>query len=178
VRSTILIASPAAIPILQEQPYLALANTFADSAADDAMAHIREQERPLIVLERDFARSARGEAFINQLSVVMKGTGYEMRIVGVRRAERHKLRERIIIDGQAATVLDISTRGAHIISLAPVKPRQRLRISLKDGDRPLTGVAVWVHFELPEEGPRYRAGIEFGPSASSAVADYISERTR
>ena len=67
---------------------------------------------------------------------------------------------------------------AHIISLAPVKPRQRLRISLKDGDRPLTGVAVWVHFELPEEGPRYRAGIEFGPSASSAVADYISERTR
>jgi hypothetical protein len=178
VRSTILIASPAAIPILQEQPYLAAADTFLDSAADDAMTLIRAKERPLVVIERDFARSARGEAFINQLNAELKGKGYEMRIVGVRRAERHKLRERILIDGQSATVLDISIRGAHVISLAPVKPRQRVRVSLKDGDRPLTGVAVWVHFELPEEGPRYRAGIEFVPSAQSALADYIAERTR
>jgi hypothetical protein len=178
VRSTILIASPAAIPILQEQPYLAMANTFVDSEADEAMALIREQERPLVVLERDFARSARGEAFISQLNAELKGVGYEMRIVGVRRAERYKIRERIIIDGQSATVLDISTRGAHIISLAPVKPRQRVRVLLKEGDRPLTGVAVWVQFELPEEGPRYRAGIEFVAAASPVLAEYISERTR
>jgi hypothetical protein len=178
VRSTILIASPSAIPLLQEQPYLAIASTFVDTAADEALAVIRDKERPLIVLERDFARSAKGEAFINQLTVEMKGTGYEIRIVGVRRAERHKIRERIIMDGQAATVLDISIKGAHILSLAPVKPRQRVRISLKDGERPLTGVAVWVQFELPEEGPRYRAGIEFVPSASTAVAEYISERPR
>jgi len=130
------------------------------------------------VLERDFARSARGEAFINQLNTDLKGTGYEVRIVGVRRAARHKLRERIVIDGQSATVLDISTRGAHIISLAPVKPRQRVRVLLREGDRPLTGVAVWVHFELPDEGPRYRAGLEFASSASPTLAEYISERTR
>ena len=178
MRSTILIASPTAIEILQEQPYLQVAQAFVDSDTTDALALIREQERPLVVLERDFARSARGEAFINQLTSELKGTGYEVRIVGVRRATRHKLRERIVIDGQAATVLDISTRGAHIISLAPVKPRPRVRILLREGERPLTGVAVWVQFELPAEGPRYRAGIEFASSASSVLAEYISERTR
>jgi len=178
VRSTILIASPAAIEILQEQPYLQIAHAFADADVDDALAVIKEQQRPLVVLERDFARSARGEAFINQLNTDLKGTGYEVRIVGVRRAARHKLRERIVIDGQSATVLDISTRGAHIISLAPVKPRQRVRVLLREGDRPLTGVAVWVHFELPDEGPRYRAGLEFASSASPTLEEYISERTR
>jgi hypothetical protein len=177
VRSTILIASSTALEILQEQPYLQVAHTFVDSDVVNALARIKEQERPLVVIERDFARSARGEAFISQLSSELQGTSYEVHIVGVRRAVRHKLRERIQIDGQSATVLDISTKGAHILSMAPVKPRQRVRVLLKEGDRPLTGVAVWVHFELPEEGPRYRAGIEFASSASSALAAYISERT-
>ena len=176
MRSTILIASPTAIQILQEQPYLQVAHAFVDSDVNDALAVIREQDRPLVVLERDFARSARGEAFINQLNEELRGTRFEVRIVGVRRAARHKLRERILIDGQSATVLDISTKGAHILSMAPVKPRQRVRVLLREGDRPLTGVAVWVHFELPEEGPRYRAGIEFASSASQALSEYISER--
>jgi hypothetical protein len=68
VRSTILIASPAAIQILQEQPYLTVANAFSEADTEEAMALIRGQERPLVVLERDFARSARGEAFISQLN--------------------------------------------------------------------------------------------------------------
>ena len=90
VRSTILIASPTAIQILQEQPYLQIAHAFGDSDVNDALAVIRGQDRPLIVIERDFARSARGEAFINQLNEVMRGTQFEVRIVGVRRAAKRR----------------------------------------------------------------------------------------
>ena len=176
MRPTILIASPAAIAILQDQPYLAIAHAFPETALDEAMTVIREQERPQIVIERDFSRSARGEAFINQINQQLKGTDYEVQIIGVRKTPRHRMRERILIDGQSATILDISTKGAHIISLAPVKPRQRVRIVLREGERPLTGVAVWVQFELPEEGPRYRAGIEFASSAAALLTEFITKR--
>jgi hypothetical protein len=39
-------------------------------------------------------------------------------------------------------------------------------------------MAVWVQYELPKEGPRYRAGIQFADSAAAAVAEYISEVAR
>lgn len=178
MRPTFLIAPREALPILQDIPDFRDARAFADDDALHVIEALEGQDRPLVVVEKHFAATARGQAFIDLLTMELKGSGGEFRIAGVRRAARHKLHERVFLDGGAATVLDISTIGAHIVSSSPVKPRQRVRVSLRDGDRALTGTAVWVQLELPREGPRYSAGIEFVPAAAATLAEYISEIAR
>jgi PilZ domain len=178
VRPTFLIASNESIPILQELPDLHEARAFRDDDALHVIQALEGHDQPLVVIEKHFAATTRGQAFIDLLTMELKGSGGEFRIVGVRRAARHKLRERVFLDGGPATVLDISTMGAHIVASSPVKPHQRVRVSLREGDRALTGTAVWVQLELPREGPRYSAGIEFVPTAAATLAEYISEITR
>ncbi len=67
------------------------------------------------------------------------------------------------IDGNPATLLDLSIVGAMVVSPTILRPNQRVRMSLPDESRPVrfsAGVA-WASFEMPKGGPRYRAGIEF-----------------
>jgi hypothetical protein len=178
VRATILIAPPDLIPQLQHHPSVRDAQVFTDGETSQALDAISQHERPIVLVEQQFAASSLGQAFIRQVRLGPDGGLCEIQLVGVRRAARHKLHERVYLDGEAATLLDISTSGAHVLSSAPLKPRQRVRIALREGDRPLTGIAIWVHFELPREGPRYRAGVEFIESAAATLAEYISEITR
>jgi hypothetical protein len=149
VGPTFLIAPTESIPILQEQPYLREAQVFPDGDALRALEVISSQQQPLVVIEQSFAATVRGQAFIDLLTSALKGLGGEFRVVGARRAARHRINEKVLVDGNPATIVDISLTGAHIVSPTPVKPQQRLRVSLKDGDRPLTGTAVWVQLELP-----------------------------
>jgi len=67
-----------------------------------------------------------------------------------------------IIDGNPALVIDISMIGAQVISVSALRPNQRIRVSL-DGDQGLkfNAAVAWANYELPAEGPRYRAGIHF-----------------
>jgi hypothetical protein len=50
-----------------------------------------------------------------------------------------------------------------------------VRISLLDVERPIrfNGVVAWVMFEMPKEGPRYRAGVDFSDAAPESVARFI-----
>lgn len=178
MRPTFLIAPKESIAILQEIPDFRDARAFADEDALHVIQALEGQDKPLVVVEKHFAATTRGQAFIDLLTLELKGSGGEFRIAGVRRAARHKLQERVYLDGGSSTVLDISTMGAHIVSSSPVKPQQRVRVSLREGDRALTGTAVWVQLELPREGPRYSAGIEFVPAAAATLAEYISEIAR
>jgi len=178
VPPTFLIAAGDAISILQEQSYLRDAQVFDDADALKALEVISTQQQPLVVIEQSFAATVRGQAFIDLLTSALKGSGGEFRVVGARRAARHRVNEPVTLDGNPATLVDISLTGAHIVSALPVKPQQRVRVSLRDGDRALTGTAVWVQLELPQDGPRYRAGVRFVPSDSAALAEFISEITR
>jgi hypothetical protein len=99
-------------------------------------------------------------------------------MVAVRQSQRHRLVEPVFIDGSAGTLLDISTTGAHVLGTSPIQPAQRVYLAMKPGAPPLTAFAVWVQYELPKEGPQYRAGVEFTASAAAAVADYVAELTR
>jgi hypothetical protein len=84
---------------------------------------------------------------------------------GTRRAPRFKVNGHvtIIVDGNQATLIDISTIGAQVLSSAVLKPNQRLRIGLNDeyGDIRLRASVAWASFEISPSGPRYRAGIAF-----------------
>ena len=95
---------------------------------------------------------------------------------GTRRALRFKIIEgiEVLIDGNPAMLVDLSTVGAQVVSGTLLKPNQRVRLSFTDGAKPVrfsAGVA-WSAFELPKGGPRYRAGIEFFDADPEAVGRF------
>jgi hypothetical protein len=84
---------------------------------------------------------------------------------GTRRAPRFRIVDgvEVMVDGNTATLIDLSIVGAQVVSPTILKPNQRLRMALAEGKRPIrfsAGVA-WAFFELAKTGPQYRAGIEF-----------------
>ena len=95
---------------------------------------------------------------------------------GTRRALRFKIIEgiEVLIDGNPAMLVDLSTVGAQVVSGTLLKPNQRVRLSFLEGAKNVrfsAGVA-WSAFELPKAGPRYRAGIEFFDADPDAVGRF------
>jgi hypothetical protein len=178
VRQTVLIAPADAIPALRQQPFLQESVAFLDTDADIALDRIREDPPAIIAVEREFAASPAGQALLKQILADSNLATCQIQNVGVRRSLRYRVNERVLLDGATATLVDISTTGAHIVSPAALKPTQELYVALRLDSTPLLAVAVWVQYELPREGPQYRAGIQFAASAAAAVAEYIAEMAR
>jgi hypothetical protein len=101
---------------------------------------------------------------------------------GTRRVPRVRVADgiEVLIDGNPAMLIDLSTAGAMILSPTIVRPNQRVRMSLPDPLRPIRfGAAVaWAAFELLKVGPRYRAGIEFFDADAIAVQRFIDANRR
>jgi len=93
---------------------------------------------------------------------------------GTRRAPRFRISSPIgvLVDGNAATLVDVSTLGAQVVSSTVLKPNQRVRMALNDdqGSVRFNAAVAWASFEIPpKSGPRYRAGIEFVDADSASV---------
>jgi hypothetical protein len=101
---------------------------------------------------------------------------------GTRRAPRTKVVDNVevMIDGNPATLVDISVVGVQVVSVTILKPNQRVRLSLPDAARPIriTAGVAWASFEMPKAGPRYRAGIEFFDAEADAVAAWTAKVAR
>jgi hypothetical protein len=98
---------------------------------------------------------------------------------GTRRAKRVKVTEpvEILVDGNAAMLVDISTCGAQVVSVTILKPNQRVRVALTDEDGALrfNATVAWAAFEIPPgSGPRFRAGIDFVDADGGSVADFCA----
>ena len=162
--ATVLIAPSEHLGGLQEQRGLKGAQVFPDTDAHMALDVIARERPQLIALERDFAASRRGVALMNRIKADPSLAQSEIRIVYSRRSPRFKVtREtQVIIDGNPATVIDISMVGAQVVSPTSLRPNQRVRMSLEVGPGLRFNANVaWATFELPSEGARYRAGIQF-----------------
>lgn len=101
---------------------------------------------------------------------------------GTRRAPRFRLQGKIdlLVDGNAAVLIDLSTLGAQVVSSGVLKPSQRVRFALSDEGAVLrfNASVAWASFEIPVQGgPRYRAGLEFVDADGGAV-DAICGRHR
>jgi hypothetical protein len=101
---------------------------------------------------------------------------------GTRRAPRVKVVDgvEVLVDGNSATLVDLSIVGAQVVSSTILKPNQRVRMSINDGKKPLrfsAGVA-WASFELVKTGPRYRAGIEFFDAEPEAVQKFCDAKKK
>src|SRR5262249_30540960 len=93
---------------------------------------------------------------------------------GTRRAPRFKVATKveILIDGNIASLVDLSVIGAQVVSQTILKPNQRVRVALTDdlGNVRFNAAVAWASFEIPPKmGPRYRAGLEFVDADASGV---------
>ena len=100
---------------------------------------------------------------------------------GTRRAQRYVISGSVdvLVDGSPAALVNISLVGAQVVSPSSLRPNQRVRMSLVDEARPIrfNGVVAWASFEMPKEGPRYRAGINFYDAAPEMVTRFIESIT-
>ncbi|HEY7500697.1 MAG TPA: PilZ domain-containing protein [Vicinamibacterales bacterium] len=100
---------------------------------------------------------------------------------GTRRAARYRIRQgvEIQLDGNPASLVDLSVMGAQVISATILRPNQRVRISVPTDEFVMRfrGAVAWAKFELPKptEPPRYRAGVEFADADPTAMDDYCSK---
>jgi hypothetical protein len=93
-----------------------------------------------------------------------------------RDVERHKIVKGIIVllDGNPATLVDLSLCGAQVLSTATLKPHQRVRVLLPTSGRVRIGASVrWANFEIPAGEPCYRAGLKFLDADGGAIAAFI-----
>ena len=142
----------------------------------DAITRDRPQ---IIALERDFASSRRGVALMNRIKADPALASTEIRIVYSRRAPRYKVGgdTQVVIDGHPATVVDISMVGAQVVSSSSLRPNQRIRMSLDTVGLRFNANVAWATFELPAEGPRYRAGIQFHDANADMLTRLIAAIT-
>jgi hypothetical protein len=104
--------------------------------------------------------------------------GPELDFRGTRLAPRFRIAgtRDILVDGNRASLVDLSTRGAQLLMVTILKPNQRVRISLSDDEGSVRAAAtvVWAAFEIPKgESPRYRAGLEFVDPDTAGIEGYI-----
>jgi hypothetical protein len=85
----------------------------------------------------------------------------------------------VLIDGNPAILVNISVAGAQVTSPLALRPNQRVRMSLEEAERPVrfNGVVAWASFEMPKDGPRYRAGISFYDASPDMVTRFIETIT-
>jgi PilZ domain-containing protein len=173
--------------ITQRRPQVvALEHTFAASARGAAFIN-RIKADPALnsceirILEADGrATGGTAPAAVTARAVAAAPVA-KLDQTGTRRAERHIVQRNVevLIDGNPATLVNISIVGAQVVSMSSLRPNQRVRMSLVDATRPMrfNGVVAWANFEMPKEGPRYRAGVNFYDASPDMVARFIESIT-
>ena len=101
---------------------------------------------------------------------------------GTRRAPRVKIVDgvEVLVDGNTATLIDLSIIGAQLVSPTILKPNQRVRLSVTHGHKPLriNAAVAWASVELVTSGPRYRAGVEFFDAEPDRMQKFIDAKKR
>jgi hypothetical protein len=102
---------------------------------------------------------------------------------GTRRAERIRIAEHveILVDGNAAQLVDLSPLGAQVVCTTVLRPNQRVRLALSDttGVIRCSGAVAWASFEIPKgQPPRYRAGVELPHGNPDALSEFAERHRR
>jgi hypothetical protein len=87
----------------------------------------------------------------------------------------------ILVDGNAASLVDVSTVGAQVLCPSVLRPNQRVRMTLTDqkGAIRCNGSIAWASLELPKGlPPRYRAGIDMTGADPEAVKGFAERHKK
>ena len=161
-----------------------VARIKADPSLTDTEVRVlpAESEAPVAAASAATARDARPASTARHSHAAAGHVIQELDYSGTRGAPRHRVSGgiEVLVDGQKAILVDLSTSGAQILSQLVLKPSQRVRVSFSDPQGTLRFVATvaWASFEIPKgSGSRYRAGLEF-VDADSAAIDAFGRRHR
>jgi hypothetical protein len=208
VSDTVLIAAPDRLVTLTAREDLSNALVFHDSDVLTAFETIARQRPRLVALERVFAETPRGVALINRIRTDPTLKACVVRIVsltqeesgdaspaepatsapatldvwGTRSVARFDMRlgVPVTLDGNPVTLLNLSIAGAQVLAAATLRPHQRVRLALLDEMHPmrLSASVKWAIYEMPKDGPRFRAGLAFLNPDPIAVTRFIDAHRR
>jgi hypothetical protein len=162
--------------IIRNKPGLiALQDDFSATSRGTALIN-RIKDDPTLagcevrVLARDAAQSRVAKRGSSASIAVAEQPKPTLDVKGTRRAPRTRIKDgvEVVVDGNPAALIDLSTVGAQVVSATVLKPNQRVRVSMGDGKNAVkcNGAIAWAAFEMPKGmATRYRAGIDFGTTA-------------
>jgi hypothetical protein len=105
--------------------------------------------------------------------VDVKSTG-----LNTRRAPRFLVLDplKAVVENANADLVDLSVLGAQVVSASALRPNQKIKLALVDGEGTLriTAHVAWSHFEKPKHAADayYRAGMEFTDAAKEVLEDF------
>ena len=141
--------------------------------------YMRQVVRPAVVVAAGPADGRSGSAAQQESGgVATAETPRSLDWHGTRRAPRVRVRSgvEIQLDGNPASVVDLSTVGAQVLSTTILRPNQKVRVSVPNDDVVMRfrGTVAWAKFELPNpaDAPVYRAGVEFLDADGRAIDDF------
>ncbi len=175
--------------ILCHRPVLVvLDGQFATTSRGAALIH-RVQTDPelsteirLISGERDDPSPVSEPAALELLEDTrMPGQPLPADYRGTRAAERFTLRDgvQVRLDGDPATLVDLSSGGAQVVLATGLRPAQRVRLSmsLERKDFRLVASVVWAAFDPPrgQGSSQYRVGLTFDNSGPDKPEELCAE---
>ena len=144
--------------------------------------YVRTVVKPSVVEAATPAAALAGAGIVTPTSIAVPERR-QLDWHGTRRAPRIRIRPGVDIqlDGNPASVVDLSTWGAQVLSSTILRPNQKVRVSIPNDEFVMRfrGAIAWAKFELPQatSSPRYRAGVEFIDADATAV-DAFGERNK
>lgn len=172
--------------IIQTRPRIvALDLEFSNSSRGAALIHrikadpnLNECEVRVIAHDAALSRAAvRRPTASGGQAVAVDDPKAPLDLRGTRRAPRFEVREGfdVLVDGNVATLVNVSAVGAQVLCATVLRPNQRVRMTLTDekGVLRCNGSIAWAALELPKgQPPRYRAGIDITGADPLAVAAF------
>jgi hypothetical protein len=178
--------------IIRRRPYvIELERQFAATPRGAALINrikadpnLAQSEIRVVSHDSDYARvvqraaaAAGPDPAVEILEASPEAEAAPLDLRGTRRAPRFKIagETNVLLDGNAASLIDLSAVGAQVISPTILKPNQRVRMALTDerGALRFNAAIAWAFFEiLPNRGPQYRAGVNFVDADSDAIGAF------
>ena len=150
------------------------ADPVLEHAEIRVLAHDSDDER---VIPRSGAAESKGSSGGTAAATAPAPAVAPLDQRGTRQAPRYRIAGDVdvVIDGNPALLIDLSSIGAQVVSPVVLKPNQRVRMALTDdnGNVRFNALVAWASFEIPPNmGPRYRAGLEFVDADKKAVDSF------
>ena len=193
-RLVVLIANAVRLKAIRDaKPFPQRILYFNDSNLESALGSIRAHEGCMVAIDSPFAQTSAGREFVDRLQslsiersdvhvVSFEQGHWSMRPVATpsapspapavvnvntRRVPRFSVIDplSIVVNGKQTSLMDLSVKGAQIVSKPQLRPKQQLSIVLRgEGDAvQMRAKVAWSAFEMSKEEPVpfYRAGLEF-----------------
>jgi CheY-like chemotaxis protein len=145
------------------------------------MSHTGDYTRQVAKPNKSEAASDAGGDASRGGAVAVESAARPLDWHGTRRAPRYKVRAgvEIQVDGNPASVVDLSSVGVQVLSTTILRPNQKVRVSIPNDEFVMRfrGAIAWAKFELPKpnDPPRYRAGVDFADADAAALDDFCAK---